>query len=169
MDEAFADEESYYAANRRAGRFSYSDKFPVSREFRDGETTSTVGDFGRYAYQVFDPDEHIVLSTGKGAEVILRETPSRQQIKAMFFQSDRQIGRLIFQRFNATGKALQDSFNFGGEEIELLRDFLRLIENLEIDGADARDDSDAATIRNLLDNPETTRIVYGTSRPTSSH
>jgi len=162
MNEPYVDNDSYYAAMRAPDRFSYSKPFPLVREFEGGPPLE-VGQTGRYAYQVVDPADHVTISRGDGGEIVLRKTATRQQIKAIFLQGDRTIRRLILQRFNASGRALQDSFSLSGHEVDLLRDFLRLIETAPLEDQEGSR-LDAATMRKLLSNPEVAQEVYENSR-----
>jgi hypothetical protein len=158
MNEPYADDDSYYAAMRAPDRFSYSKPFRLVREYEDGPARE-VGQVGRYGYQVVDPADHVIVSRGNGNEIILRETATRQQVKAMFLQDDRTIRRLILQRFNSSGKALRDSFSLSGDEVDLLRDFLRLIETAPLADQDGSR-LDANTVRKLLSNPEVAQEIY---------
>lgn len=162
MNEPYADDDSYYAAMRAPDRFSYSKPFRLAREYEDSPARE-VGQVGRYGYQVVDPADHVIVSRGNGNEIILRETATRQQIKAMFLQDDRTIRRLILQRFNASGKALRDSFSLSGDEVDLLRDFLRLIETAPLADQDGSR-LDAGTMRKLLSNPEVAQEIYENRR-----
>jgi len=67
------------------------------------------------------------------------------------------------QRFNASGRALQDSFSLSGHEVDLLRDFLRLIETAPLEDQEGSR-LDAATMRKLLSNPEVAQEVYENNR-----
>lgn len=162
MNEPYADEDSYYAAMRAPDRFSYSKPFRLVREYEGGPARD-VGQIGRYGYQVVDPADHMIVSRGNGSEIILRETATRQQVKAMFLQDDRTIRRLILQRFNPAGKALRDSFSLSGDEVDLLRDFLRLIETAPLADQDGSR-LDAGTMRKLLSDPEVAQEVYESRR-----
>ncbi len=85
---------------------------------------SWTGRLTRFAYEVLDSDEESRFLSENGVEVVLRETPTRQQIKAVFFEDDRSVPRLILQRFGPNGKPYSERMTFKGSEVNLLRDFL---------------------------------------------
>jgi hypothetical protein len=78
----------------------------------------------------------MLIERGGRQEIVLRETPSRQQLKALFFEDTREIRTLTFQRFNSSGTHLdKESFTLFGNEVAGLRIFLSLIssESLGLD------------------------------------
>lgn len=159
MSEQYPDADSYFAAMRTSGYFSYSKPFIFTRTYDEiGEPTG-VAEYGRYAYQVLDPDDHVSISRGQGNETIIRETGTRQQIKAIFLQESRSVQRLMLQRFNKSGKALRDSFSLSNEEVEILRNFLHLVETVELEPGDGSR-VDQATMTSLLQQPEVAEEVY---------
>ena len=93
------DRDGEYAKGRQLRRFYVSRRF--QREGPDGVPS---GEFSRFAYQVFDADSDVVFASDNGWEILLRETPTRQQLKALFFEDDRRIETLAFQRFDAQGE-----------------------------------------------------------------
>lgn len=82
----------------------------------------------RFAYQVIDENGEIFFESDQGWEIVLRETSTRQQLKALFFEDSRKVQFLSFQRFNAKGQKLkQESFVLSGAEAKMLGTFLALI------------------------------------------
>lgn len=63
-----------------------------------------------------------------GLELVLRETPTRQQIKVLSFEDSRQIPRVLFQRFNSEGQQIKrERFVLSANEIRDLLLFLSVI------------------------------------------
>lgn len=58
-------------------------KFQVSRRFSKEDPSEPDR---RYAYQVFDSNDEVIFESEDGWETILRETSTRQQLKAVFFE-----------------------------------------------------------------------------------
>jgi hypothetical protein len=118
--------EGDYALGRRPGRFYVSRRFPQGGPNADVPNPLPC----RFAYQVVDNEGEVVFESEDGWEVVLRETPTRQQLRALFFEDDRQVQYLTFQRFNAKGDQLnQESFHLSAAETKVLRTFLSLIES----------------------------------------
>src|SRR5689334_3549870 len=125
---AFEDSsDGTYAVGRVPGRFQ------VSRRFKKEYPTEPDR---RYAYEVFDSEDDIVFSSEDGWETVLRETSTRQQLKAIFFETNRHVSSLAFQRFNANGKPIQNrqTLLLNGNEVRVLRDFLTRIELVDLVG-----------------------------------
>jgi hypothetical protein len=116
-----------YAVGRIPGRFQ------VSRRFKKDDPDQPDR---RYAYEVFDSEEHVVFSSDEGWETVLRETPTRQQLKAVFFETGRHVSSLAFQRFSASGKPIQNrqTLLLSGAEVKILRDFLTRVELVDLVG-----------------------------------
>ncbi|HEY3830870.1 MAG TPA: Shedu immune nuclease family protein [Acidimicrobiia bacterium] len=127
------DKDGGYASGRRPGRFY------VSRRFPEGGAEANEGKTGdprmcRFAYQVFDERGDTAFENDQGWDVVLRETATRQQLKAFFFEDDRTIPYITFQRFNADGKRLRsEHFVLSGDEVGALSSFLALIRSRSID------------------------------------
>jgi len=120
------DEETYYALRRVPGRFYFSKRFPEGGS-ESAESEQELRNC-RFAYQVFDSSGEVEFSSDHGWELLIRETPSRQQLKALFFEDQRHIKSLVFQRFNKDGDALKrESFVLTDHEVEELAAFLALI------------------------------------------
>jgi hypothetical protein len=96
----------------------------------------------RYISKVFD-SESVQFAQVKG-EVVLRVTPQqRQEVKALFYETPRDIVGLTIQRFTKkTGKPHKVHFTFRGEEIDKLYNLLRFIKyvRLENEGKEKLDD-----------------------------
>lgn len=129
------DQEAMYAMGRQPGRFYVSGRFPQSgaehaAEAAPGEELPMC----RFAYKVVDEEGEVIFERDQGWEIVLRETPSRQQLKALFFENTREIQTLTFQRFNANGTHLnKESFTLLGDEVAGLRTFLNLIGSQSLD------------------------------------
>lgn len=115
-----------YAANRVPGRFYVSKRFPPE---------PGVG-HRRFAYEVFDSEGDAAFYSENCWECVLRETPSRQQLKAIFFESPRGVQTLALQRFTRNGSAVKDrkTVHLTAEEVATLRDFLVKIETATLTG-----------------------------------
>jgi len=127
-------DDGWHAVRRQPEHFYISRPFPHRDE--DGREDSEVA---RFAWQVFDATEDILGTGGDGFEIALRETPTRQQLKALFIEDSRRLQRLWFQRFSADGKVInRESFTLAGEEIGRLILLLQLITDrrLPLDSTD---------------------------------
>jgi hypothetical protein len=120
-------DDGIYALGRMPGRFQ------VSRRFKKGDPAEPDR---RYAYEVFDSEDDVVFSSEDGWETVLRDTPTRQQLKAIFFETGRHVSSLAFQRFNSSGKPIQSrqTLLLTGNEVKVLRDFLTRIELADLVG-----------------------------------
>ena len=126
--------DAEFALGRVPGRFQ------VSSQFMPSEGSVTEPQISRFAYQVFDSNEEVAFESDSGWEIILRETPTRQQLKALFFEDTRQIQRLAFQRFKHDGTRLRrESFLLSGGEVASLMSFLALIRSSALDLAEHPD------------------------------
>lgn len=127
------DRDGYFAQRRIPGRYYVSKRFP----HEDVESDAEQSRFSRFAYQVFDAQSDVSFQNSNGWEVVLRETPTRQQLKALFFEDDRQIERIAFQRFYPDGRRIvRESFRLEGQEIADLASFLTLIRSSAPDLSD---------------------------------
>jgi hypothetical protein len=156
------DQESASARGRSSRRFYYSRRFKFVGTY-DAAGEVRLGQPTRFAYQVIDPDECVRLEDDAGQMVIIRETPARQQIKALFFQIDRHVHQLLLQRFNRHGRPLQDVFSLRGEEITTLRNFLSLIELVDL-SQDEGSRLDQRTVREALGAPGAAKALFDTRR-----
>ncbi len=118
-------DDGAFAVMRSPGRFQ------VSRRFKKTDPNEPSR---RYAYEVHDTDGDVVFDSEDGWELQVRSTPSRQQLKAIFFEAGRAVPYLAFQRFTAQGKPVADrkTLILKQEEIALLRDFLAKIELVDL-------------------------------------
>jgi hypothetical protein len=157
-----SDEESVSASGRVARRFYYSRRF-LFRGTYDAAEEHRIGQPTRFAYQVIDPDDGVSLDLDNGQVVIIRQTPGRQQIKALFFESDRYVHQLLLQRFNKDGKPLQNAFSLRGDEIATLRQFLELIDVVDLASSEGSR-LDERTMREALRSPEAAKAVYEAQR-----
>lgn len=130
------DRDGGFALRRVPGRFYVSRRFPEGRAY--SETTDAR--ICRFAYQVFDEDGELDFESDDGWEIRLRETASRQQLKAIFFEDGRSVRHLSFQRFNAAGQRLnRESFVLSGDKVRALSSFLALIRSQALDLAESED------------------------------
>jgi hypothetical protein len=130
------DRDGAFAIARVPGRFY------VSRRFPQGGIDTEIVDprFCRFAYQVIDQNGEVVFESDSGWEIVLRGTPTRQQLKALFFEDDRSVQYMSFQRFNAAGNRLnRESFLLSGPEVGALTSFLGLIRSQALDLAESDD------------------------------
>lgn len=128
------DREGAFATARVPGRFYVSRRFP-----QGGSDTDVVDPrMCRFAYQVIDENGEVRFESDNGWEIVVRETPTRQQLKALFFEDDRSVQSMAFQRFNAAGEQLnRESFVLSGSEIGALASFLGLIRSQALDLAES--------------------------------
>jgi hypothetical protein len=153
MAEIEDDREGFFARGRVPGRFYVSKRFPK-------ESTAGLGQ--RFAYEVADTEtEEIKFESEDGWEVALRETPTRQQLKAVFFESTRGVSMIAFQRFNSNGDPIDSkrTLVLDRDAVARLRSFLTKIEAAELHGQDAVRFSQAA-VEQLLENAGLPREVY---------
>lgn len=127
------DREGAFAIARVPGRFYVSRRFP-----QGGANTDIVDPrICRFAYQVIDENGEVAFESEDGWEVVIRETTTRQQLKALFFEDDRSVQYMSFQRFNAAGERLnRESFVLSGPEVRSLASFLGLIRSQALDLAE---------------------------------
>ncbi len=130
------DRDGAFALGRVPGRFY------VSRRFPQGGADSEIAEpkICRFAYQVVDENGEVVFESEKGWEIVLRETPTRQQLKALFFEDSRSVEYMSFQRFNAAGQRLgRESFVLSGQEVRALSSYLGLIRSQALDLAESEE------------------------------
>ena len=121
MPELHDDRDEYYALNRVPERFYVSRRFPEPG-------TGAGAPWCRFAYQVCDATGEVLFESDQGWELLIRETPTRQQVKAVFFEDSRAISRLAFQRFGSNGQPrLGERFTLSGKEVTSFATFLALI------------------------------------------
>lgn len=128
------DKDGAFAVTRVPGRFY------VSRRFPQGGINTQIADprMCRFAYQVIDESGELQFESDNGWEVVLRETPTRQQLKALFFEDDRSVQYMSFQRFNASGQRLNhESFVLSGTEVGALTSFLELVRSQALEVAES--------------------------------
>ena len=123
MDEFDDDKEAFYALRR------VPERFYVSRRFREGGSLAGPdAPWCRIAYQVSDAEGEVLFESENGWELTLRQTTTRQQLKALFFEDSRGVGRLTFQRFSQDGTARKgERFTLSGQEVTNFATFLALI------------------------------------------
>ena len=126
------DKDGGYALGRVPGRFYVHSRF----EYRDpnGQPSPLDGKAARFALQVSDELGQVKFENEHCWELEVRETPTRQQLKALFFEDDREIQTLAFQRFKSDGSPMRrERFTLQGEEIDRLLAFLALIQSRRLD------------------------------------
>lgn len=132
MDERDDDIEAGYALGRVPGRFY------VSRRFKERvDVPDQAPRVCRFGYRVFDPDSEVEFHRDGGWEVVVRETPTRQQLKALFFEDTRLVKHLLFQRFTRDGVPIaRERFILSGDEVYGLSEFLSLIQSPDLELAE---------------------------------
>jgi hypothetical protein len=133
------DKDAEYAGKRVPGRFYISRSFAARGV---DEIEDSAGRAARFAYTVMAVGTDAEFRSDGGLELVLRETGSRQQLKALFFEDDRAIPTLIFQRFDKSGRRMKrESFSLRSEEIAQLETFLQLVRSpgLALDGETSDD------------------------------
>lgn len=126
------DSEGFHASRRVPGRFYVSRRFPPD----ETDDQSVM----RFAYEVRDVEaDEILFESSEGWEITLRTTPTRQQLKAIFFEQSRGVHQLAFQRFGRNGNPIdgKKTLLLEQEEVHRLRSFLKKIDAAELHGADA--------------------------------
>jgi len=111
-------EEIEYFEKKRPDRTYISKGFPAPEE---GRTL-------RFISKTFDHSTHHELAE-VGDELVIRVTEGqRDEVKAIFYEDDREVASLIIQRFTReTGVPHKVAFSFHGDEIDRLRSFLQSI------------------------------------------
>jgi hypothetical protein len=127
MEGATENKDGKYAQTRVPGRIYISRRFPYKGS---GTEDPLGGKAARFAYTVLDEETELEFSSDGGLEVVIRTTPTRQQLKALFLEYPRGIRTLSFQRFNSTNRRLRrESFTLRGEEVGQLIAFLSIVES----------------------------------------
>lgn len=119
------DRDEAFARKRIPGRFYISRSFPYAGvEGRD----PLKGKGSRFSYTVMDNQGEAIFASDSGWDLVVRETPTRQQLKAIFFEDTRATPMLTFQRFDVGGKHVhRESFTLREDEIDQLETFLAVI------------------------------------------
>jgi Shedu protein SduA, C-terminal len=129
MSENPHDRDGEYAAARVAGRIYISGRFPYRGDHPDDPLNGVVARFG---YTVQDAAADFEVTEGKGLDLIIRETPTRQQLKALFLEDAKVIQALFFQRFTPDGcRISRECFTLRGDELDQVLGFLDLIRSAE--------------------------------------
>lgn len=112
-------EDIEYFENKKADK-TYISKRIVNTNL-EGNLTRPV----RIASHVFDPAETYSQARVAG-QVVLRATArGREEVKATFYEDDRNLRTLVIQRFTrSSGAPQRDSFSFSGVEIPKLLQFM---------------------------------------------
>ena len=126
MSDIQTEQDAYWAGLRRAGRFNISRRFPYAG-IREGDPLA--GRASRFAYTVVDSDTDTEFSSEEGWELVLRETPTRQQLKVLFFEDSRQIMQVAFQRFRNGVRIERECFTLRDEEITQMFGFFELLQS----------------------------------------
>lgn len=149
--------------NSRPERFYFNREFDFENLNRDDDAVDRVGQVARYAYKVFDTNRQLLFEKN-GHEVVLRESEIRRvQLKALFFEDDREIAQLVFQRFNRANRAKEHTISLSMREVRILLNFLRIIQEHEFSGPEG-DRLDPHTVRAVASSPEARAQVYSENR-----
>src|SRR5690349_10213262 len=117
-----------YFKNKRTDKIYLSRAIENRQTINIGGITKELSRQIRIVSKVLDAqNEHTFIRNGK--EVSLRISPgSRIEIKATFFQDNRNISVLTIQKYSGvTGLPHALSFSFTGKEIDILFNFIRNI------------------------------------------
>lgn len=118
------EDDGFYARGRVPGRFYVSRQLPHHPFSLDPGSEPTR----RFAYQVFDESGQVAFENENAWDLRIRETGTRQQLRARFFEDTRRIEHLTFQRFDAQGRRLnRECFTLSDGEVEELASFLALV------------------------------------------
>lgn len=151
------DRDGYFASKRVPGRFYVSRRLPH-------DESAIQPAHRRFAYQVFDSDGSIEFESENGWDLALRETRSRQQLRALFFEDDRRIEHLSFQRFSPLGEKVQrECFVLQAEEVGELANFLALVfsRDVQLPAPDEGMRLTPAVVGRLLRDEGVREDVYG--------
>jgi len=105
----------------------------VSKRFPDTTAVGVAARPMRIANKVVDPEKSVAL-VREGKQLVIYISPGqRHQIKATFYEDDRNISRLTIQKFNSrSGLPTDVHFTFGPEEIAKLLSFLANLERIPL-------------------------------------
>jgi len=135
---------------------------PAHRGFPNTPISVTPHEIAKN-HKVFDISDNVVAENDNGLELVLRETPTRQQLKVLFFEDSRKIPRVLFQRFNAEGQQIQrEKFVLSGDEIRDLMLFLSVIRSPSLlleDDEFGISLTTAAAMEVLADDRESARLL----------
>jgi hypothetical protein len=123
------EQDAYFAYRRPIGRIAVSRRFPFAGE--EG-LKQLAGTASRFAYTVFESDIDSEFSSEDGWELVLRETPTRQQLKVLFFEDSRKVIQIAFQRFRDRRQIARESFTLRGDEAAQLIAFFDLLRSKEL-------------------------------------
>lgn len=155
-------QDDKYAMGRKPEYFYVSTRFPYAGDEGEAEPRTS-----RFAYQVFDSSEDLLFESENGWETVLRQTPTRQQLKALFFEDSRRILQLGFERFAPSGKKMNsDYFVLHGDEILDLAAFLGLVmaPSVELVEGDKGTRLTRSLVAKLLSDHATQRDLYEQNR-----
>ncbi len=126
------EQDGGYAVNRVPGRFYVHSRFPY--QLKGDDPPELEGRAARFALQVNDASDEVVFESDACWELEVRRTPTRQQLKALFFEDTRRVHTLAFQRFNADGTPRKaERFVVRGDEVDRLIGFLALVQSSRLD------------------------------------
>jgi len=124
MSDIQDEHDAYFAYRRPLGRIAVSRRFPFLGFDNDKQLAGTAS---RFAYTVFEDDIDTEFASEDGWELVVRETPTRQQLKVLFFEDSRRVIQIAFQRFREQRQIARESFTLRGEEAEQLIAFFDLL------------------------------------------
>jgi hypothetical protein len=172
IDQISTEQDAYYYQQRVPGRFYVSRRFGYTGHGRDD---ASAGRASRFAFSRIDGESDVVFESENGWDVVLRSTPTGQQLKALFFEDDRSCIHLSFQRFKEGRYLARESFALHGPEVGQLLAFIDLLHSngllLENDGSRMRFSSelvrqmvgeDGSALQLARANPELLRTLIET-------
>lgn len=162
MSEEPLDKGETYARGRLPEYFYVSSHFPHA----DDEDLPNPR-MMRFASQVFDSNGEVICTTQDNWRVVLRETKSRQQIQALYFEDSRRIASLAFQRFSSSGKRMnRESFTLYGDEVLDLAAFLSMVmsPDVKFDHGEQRKRLSRSVVAKMLQDQATKRELLEQNR-----
>jgi hypothetical protein len=133
MSDIESDEDAYYALRRVAGKIVVSKRFPF---MGSSPGDPLIGRACRFAYTVYDTETESEFASENGWELVIRETPTRQQVKVIFFENGRGVPQIAFQRFKDGTTIHRESFSLRGQETQHLMQFLQLLQSNDLQFTD---------------------------------
>ena len=120
--------EHEYFRNKRTDRIYITSSFPDAPSLEKEKQRKM-----RILSKIFDSNETHHVARIKKEDVIRITEGKRQEIKAIFYEDNRDIQRLVIQKFTKkNGSPHQTSFSFDREEIEKIYNILRLIKYIDL-------------------------------------
>jgi len=138
--------EYEYFRNKRTDKIYLSSSFPDVSSFDEKGQRKM-----RILSKVFDSDESHHVARIKKEDVIKITEGERQEVRATFYEDNRDIQGLIIQKFTKKdGNPHKISFSFAREEIEKIYNILRHIKYIDISSSGEKERLDDYVIDEFL-------------------